>query len=110
MHYKNGRPAQNGDKVIYQRYDGVLISGVLYDAVAGNNDCNGRIAVISANDPMPDLKEVLHADDVKAVLVSVPDSSAPKAPASGSDASGVVDSGTAVSDSAQAQQASNPSL
>jgi len=49
------------------------VAGILYDATAGNNDCNGKIAVTTANDPMPDLKEVLHADDVAAA--TIPDSS-----------------------------------
>jgi hypothetical protein len=43
------------------------------DNVRLNNDCNGKIAITTANDPMPDLKEVLHADDVAAA--TIPDSS-----------------------------------
>lgn len=75
MHYKNGREAKNGDKVILlpNGYRKAAVAGILYDATAGNNDCNGRIAVTTANDPMPDLKEVLHADDVAAA--TIPDSS-----------------------------------
>lgn len=77
MHYKNGRPAQNGDRVILlpNGYRKAAVAGVLYDAVAGNNDCNGKIAITTANDPMPDLKEVLHADDV--ANADIPDSSKP---------------------------------
>ena len=66
MHYKNGREAHNGDKVVLFSYDGktILTAGILYDATAGNDYCNGKIAPIAPNDPMPNLKEVLHADDV----------------------------------------------
>lgn len=64
MHYKNGRPANNGDKVILIPSYGAPVVGILYDAIAGNDTCNGRIAPTSPTDPMPNLKEVLHIDDV----------------------------------------------
>ncbi len=68
MHYRNGREAKNGDKVVlFSSYRGPVI-GILYDAVAGNDHCNGFIAVIGPNDPCPDLKECLHLDDVKAAV------------------------------------------
>jgi hypothetical protein len=72
MHYKNGREAHNGDKVVFIPSFGLPVAGILYDAVAGNNDCNGRIAIPSLNDQYPDLKECLHADDVAAAII--PDS------------------------------------
>lgn len=76
MHYKNGREAKNGDKVILLPSYGAPVVGILYDAVAGNDSCNGRIAPTCPNDPMPNLAEVLHIDDVKKVLeATVPDSS-----------------------------------
>ena len=75
MHYKNGREAKNGDKVILIPSYGPPVSGILYDAKPGNDYCNGRIAVTTSSDPTPNLKEVLHADDVAAA--SIPDSSAP---------------------------------
>jgi hypothetical protein len=71
MHYKNGREAKNGDKVILIPTYGPPVAGILYDATPGNDHCNGRIAITSANDPCPNLKECLHADDVKAA--DVPD-------------------------------------
>ena len=77
MHYKNGREAHNGDKVLFmqewmktnddgtiERVIGTPVVGILYDATPGNNDCNGKIALTSTNDPMPDLKECLHILDV----------------------------------------------
>lgn len=76
MHYKNGRPAKNGDKVVLIPTYGPPVIGVLYDATAGNDYCNGRIAQIKPNDPCPNLKECLHLDDVlKALPADVPDTS-----------------------------------
>lgn len=63
MHYKNGREAQNGDKVMLIPAYGQPVIGILYDAQAGNDHCNGKIAPISGQDPCPDLKECLHLDD-----------------------------------------------
>lgn len=79
MHYKNGREAKNGDKVVLLRattFDQngkptgyTPIVGILYDAVAGNDHCNGRLAEMRGNsDPCPDLKDCLHLDDVLAAI------------------------------------------
>lgn len=68
MHYKNGREAKNGDKVVLIPGYGPPVVGVLYDAMAGNDCCNGKIARTSPSDPRPNLKEVLHMDDVLAAL------------------------------------------
>ena len=73
MHYKNGREAHNGDKVILIPEYGPPVAGILYDAIVGNDFCNGRIAITSQSDPCPNLKEVLHFDDVKSA--NIPDSS-----------------------------------
>lgn len=66
MHYKNGREAKNGDKVVMEQ-NGKLYTGILFDAVAGNDYCNGILA------PLPqtsycNLKECLHMDDVRLAL------------------------------------------
>ncbi len=45
-----------------------MVSGILYDAVADNDLCNGRLAIMTNADPYPNLKECLHADDAKALL------------------------------------------
>jgi len=84
MHYKNGREAKNGDKVILFPSYGAPVAGILYDAVAGNDYCNGRIAPTSPSDPCPNLKECLHVDDVSVALASngVPDTSPVPAPPS----------------------------
>lgn len=71
MHYKNGRAAKNGDKVVlFPTYGGTPVAGILYDATAGNNYCNGRIAITAPSDPCPNLRECLHADDVKAAVIA----------------------------------------
>ena len=78
MHYKNGREAKNGDKVVLVPQYGSPVVGILYDAQAGNDYCNGKLALISPSDACPNLKECLHLDDV---LQAVTDSEkcAPKA-------------------------------
>lgn len=79
MHYKNGRPANNGDRVIILAQNGFpAYAGILYNAQPGNDTCNGRVAVTTPNDPYPDLRNVLHADDVAAADVP---STYPPAPA-----------------------------
>lgn len=70
MHYRNGREAKNGDKVIQFGFDGKIIGvGILYDAVAGNDYCNGMVAPI--NNPGACLVDCLHADDLAALLATV---------------------------------------
>jgi hypothetical protein len=77
MHYKNGREAKNGDKVVLIPQYGSAVIGILYDAKAGNDFCNGKIAPIAPTDACPNLKEVLHLDDVLSALpANVPDTSA----------------------------------
>jgi len=76
MHYKNGREAKNGDLVVLVPSHGKPAVGMLYDAVAGNDACNGRLAMLTASDLYPNLAECLHADDAVAILRgTVPDTS-----------------------------------
>ena len=70
MHYKNGREAKNGDKVVLIPSYGLPVVGILYDAVAGNDYCNGKIAPTSLGDPCPNLKECFHLDDVLEVVLT----------------------------------------
>lgn len=75
MHYKNGREAKNGDPIMVipdPKYGGKPMVGILYDAKAGNDYCNGRIALTASNDPTPNLKECLHLDDASALLNPMP--------------------------------------
>jgi hypothetical protein len=68
MHYRNGREAKNGDKVVQLSYEGgkLLGVGVLYDAVPGNDYCNGMVAPIKNVGAC--LIDCLHADDLAAML------------------------------------------
>ena len=78
MHYKNGRLAHNGDKVVWMttQYGGPLKVGILYDATPGNDTCNGHLASFSIYDPLPNLAECLHVDDFLAAFPEdVPDTS-----------------------------------
>lgn len=65
MHYKNGREAKNGDKVMVVDGYNAGVTGILYDAVAGNDFCNGKLAPLGPAGT-PNLKECLHLDDVLA--------------------------------------------
>jgi hypothetical protein len=53
MHYRNGREAKNGDKIVklggYGTSARIVVVGVLYGATPGNDFCNGYIAPF-AND------------------------------------------------------------
>lgn len=68
MHYRNGREAKNGDRVIQLSLEGgkILGVGVLYDAVAGNDYCNGSVAPLSEKGAC--LIDCIHADDLAALL------------------------------------------
>ena len=68
MHYKNGREAKNGDKIVLLPSYGLPVVGILYDAQPGNDFCNGRLALTSPMDPTPNLKECLHIDDLLSAL------------------------------------------
>lgn len=79
MHYRNGREAKNGDKVVQltdvyasdgmTRTGGVISAvGVLYDAKPGNDYCNGNIAPVQPTQAGACLCDCLHVDDVAAFL------------------------------------------
>lgn len=58
MHYRNGREAKNGDRVVQLNDKGGITSvGILHDAKPGNDYCNGSSMV-----------DCLHADDLAAIL------------------------------------------
>lgn len=65
MHYKNGREAKNGDKIVYiPSWLGNPVIGILYDAMPGNDSCNGKLAITRPDDINPILSECLHLDDI----------------------------------------------
>jgi hypothetical protein len=69
MHYRNGREAKNGDKIVQVSSDGkVEAVGVLYGAQAGNDYCNGNIAPTQHPQTPACMCDCLHVDDVAEYL------------------------------------------
>lgn len=72
MHYRNGREAKNGDRIIQigGYGTGVKINavGILYDAVVENDYCNGSIAPIQSSGMSACLCDCLHVDDLAEML------------------------------------------
>ena len=74
MHYRNGREAKNGDKIVSLAGYGsgpvnINAIGILYDAVPGNDTCNGSIAsTIGGPVVGACLCDCLHIDDLVAIL------------------------------------------
>lgn len=68
MHYRNGREAKNGDKIVRLNGGSVEIVGILEDAVAGNDYCNGNIAPVSAGGTYACMVDCLHVDDLAEIL------------------------------------------
>lgn len=69
MHYRNGREAKNGDKIIQLDFgSGKVVSfGILHNATPGNDFCNGNIAAI-AQPSGACMVDCLHIEDVEAML------------------------------------------
>mgnify|MGYP007083482431 CR=1 FL=1 len=70
MHYRNGREAKNGDKVIQLGMDGskVVSVGILHDATPGNDYCNGSIASTVPAVTGACMCDCLHVDDLAEIL------------------------------------------
>lgn len=68
MHYRNGREAKNGDKIVKLNGGQVTAFGVLHSAVPGNDYCNGNIAPIQPQNDFACMCDCLHADDLAAIL------------------------------------------
>lgn len=69
MHYRNGREAKNGDKIVQLGTGGrITAAGVLYDATPGNDYCNGQIALTQSVNTGACMCDCLHIDDVAAML------------------------------------------
>ncbi|OHE63875.1 MAG: hypothetical protein A2001_01555 [Treponema sp. GWC1_61_84] len=76
MHYRNGREAKNGDRVVQldSTSGKVTASGQLQNAVAGNDYCNGEIVITGYGPQGPAIVigacmvDCLHVDDVSAML------------------------------------------
>jgi hypothetical protein len=69
MHYRNGREAHNGDKVIQLGFDGKIAAlGVLHSAVPGNDYCNGGIAPIQSPTISACIVDCLHIEDIETMI------------------------------------------
>ena len=68
MHYRNGREAKNGDKIVRLNEGKIEAFGVLHSATPGNDYCNGNIAVTQSNNEYACMCDCLHVDDLAEVL------------------------------------------
>jgi len=68
MHYRNGREAKNGDKIVQLNGGEVVAFGVLHSATEGNDYCNGYIATIQPAAQYACMCDCLHVDDVGELL------------------------------------------
>jgi hypothetical protein len=66
MHYKNGREAKPGDKVINLATGQ---TGMLHSTQPGSDTCNGRLALLTPKDPYINIKDCLHLEDVAAAVI-----------------------------------------
>ena len=67
MHYRNGREAKNGDKIVQLSCDDkgqIVALGVLYGATTGNDYCNGGIAPIQQTVVGACMCDCIHIDDI----------------------------------------------
>lgn len=72
MHYRNGREAKNGDKIVKLDFEGgrVVAFGVLHSAIPGNDYCNGNIAPVQAPTEGACMVDCLHVDDLAELIKS----------------------------------------
>lgn len=68
MHYRNGREAKNGDKVVRLQGGVIEAFGMLTDATPGNDYCNGNIVHESGHQTYACMCDCLHVDDVAEIL------------------------------------------
>lgn len=68
MHYRNGREAKNGDKIVQLEGGKVVASGVLHSATPGNDYCNGYIEAIQAPNTVACMCDCIHVDDLAEIL------------------------------------------
>lgn len=68
MHYRNNRPAKNGDTIVQLRGGKITAVGVLYGAVEGNDYCNGQIASIQYPQTTACMCDCIHIDDLAEIL------------------------------------------
>ena len=62
MHYKNGREAKIGDRVIGKDVYGKVLAGILIEVVPGTDTCNGY--VVPDETRLVSLKDCLHIENI----------------------------------------------
>jgi len=68
MHYRNGREAKNGDRIVQLDLQGKILGhGILYNATPGNDYCNGNLAPIPAQIGVC-MVDALPVDDLEAMI------------------------------------------
>lgn len=70
MHYRNGRPANNGDKIVKLEGGKIVALGVLHSATPGNDYCNGNIAITQPTNDYACMVDCLHVDDVAELMAA----------------------------------------
>lgn len=65
MHYRNGREAKPGDKVIHLSTG---MSGIIYSLNPDVGTCNARIAEMRPYDSYVTVGDLVHAEDVDAAF------------------------------------------
>lgn len=68
MHYRNGREAKNGDKIVRLSDGRVDAFGTLQGATPGNDYCNGDIIHESGHKTYACLCDCLHVDCLAEIL------------------------------------------
>ena len=68
MHYRNGREAKNGDKIVRLNGGKIEAFGVLHSAIPGDDYCNGSIAVVQSPSEYACMVDALHIDDIEEML------------------------------------------
>lgn len=68
MHYRNGRAALCGDKIVRLNAGKIEAFGVLHSATPGNDHCNGNIAVVQSANEYACMCDCIHIDDLAAIL------------------------------------------
>ena len=68
MHYRNGKEAKNGDKIVRLEGGKIVAFGVLHGAVPGNDHCNGNIAIVQSANEYACMCDRLHIEDIAEIL------------------------------------------
>lgn len=84
MHFKNKRPAQNGDPVIAKNYQGKVVVGSIFNLNPGSQTCNCDVAVIIPGGTQvltcQTVGQLYHAEDALAAVEAANQAPAAEAP------------------------------